>query len=759
MQAPEGALASRRKKHSLAYEWGIVTGVVTIISFLLVAGSWTWNLDQVIYDAGIFLLKRPAREDVIIVSIDDESIATVGPWPWPGATIASLLDHMSAARPKAVGIDMVFAGPDTLSRRDNKLLAEALRKTPNAMLPVFKVQGQEVKPAVDFARNAQLVSTNPQIYPDEVLHNVSLVSQETGNPRPHMAFAMAKVAGIAAPPGDANEYLISYVGPPGTIKHVSAAAVLQGNVPPNLLAGKFILLGFTASRLANWHLTPSVIGSEKMAGVEVTANILCSLLDRKYIRQPDILFVGLVTATAMLLLLIAFYRASQWLSLCLMFATAVFAPVLALVLLYRFGLWFPPMSVTVSALFAYPYWNWKRLETICNYLDEEIVRLEHDQHKVPPVRAVGLISFADYIQNRVELIHVNINYLRAARKFLSESLDGLPFAALVVTPDGKLVTANQRALELCQLDKMDLSRHRIDHALAHHVELDGSDWLTAVLSALKGDELDLKAGDSKGSEFEVALAPFRNDEGVVSGLIIVIEDVTALRLAQREREDALSFLSHDIRAPQNSIMALAELQRDSGMRKPEAEFVADVEALARKTVMLAEDFLYLAMADSKTLNLDKYDLQSLVDDCVAEIQPQARAKQISIEISEADDRAVVMADRSLLVRAIGNLLVNAVKYSPQGGVIIMKCEISVMDAICSISDNGPGIHEDDLPKLFRRFSRAQSRDSRISGSGLGLVFVDVVARRHRGRTLVKSIPERGATFSIVLPRIDPLDAE
>lgn len=752
-------MASRRTKHSLAYEWGIVTGVVTIISFLLVAGSWTWNLDQVIYDIGLVLLKRPAREDVIIVSIDDESIATVGSWPWRGATIASLLDHISVARPKAVGIDMVFAGPDTLSPRDNKLLAEALRKTPNAMLPVFKLQGQEVKPAGDLARNAQLVSTNPQNYPDDVLHNVNLISQETGNPRPHMAFAMAKVAGIATPPGDANEYLISYVGPPGTIKHVSAATVLQGNVPPALFAGKFVLLGFTASRLASWHLTPSVIGSAKMAGVEVTANILCSLLDRKYIRQPDILFVGLVTAAAMLLLLIDFYRAGQWHSLYLMFVTAVFAPVLALVLLYRFGLWFPPMSVSVSALFAYPYWNWKRLETVCNYLDEEIVRLEHDQQKGPPALAAGLISFADYIQNRVELIHININYLRAAREFLSESLDGLPFAALVVAPDGKLVTANQRALELCQLDKTDLSSHRIDQALAHHVELDESDWLIAVTSALKGDELDLKAGDSKGSEFEVTLAPFRNDEGVVSGLIIVIEDVTALRQAQREREDALSFLSHDIRAPQNSIMALAELQRDSGMRKPEAEFVADVEALARKTVMLAEDFLYLAMADSKTLNLDKYDLQSLVDDCVAEIQPQARARQISIEISTADDGAVVVADRSLLVRAIGNLLINAVKFSPQGGVIIVKCEISGMDAICSISDNGPGIHEDDLPKLFRRFSRAQSRDSRISGSGLGLVFVDVVARRHRGRTLVKSIPGHGATFSIVLPRIDPLDAE
>jgi signal transduction histidine kinase len=224
-----------------------------------------------------------------------------------------------------------------------------------------------------------------------------------------------------------------------------------------------------------------------------------------------------------------------------------------------------------------------------------------------------------------------------------------------------------------------------------------------------------------------------------------------LRQAQREREEALSFLSHDIRSPQNSIMALAELQRHDGMRKPETDFVSSVEALAKKTVNLAEDFLQLVRADSKPLNLAEYDLATLLEDCVADVDPQAKAKHINIQFVEPTDRAAVVADRSLLTRAMGNLLVNAIKYTPEGSHIVASCDVMHDKAICNITDNGPGIAEADLPNLFKRFTRGQGIDSKVAGAGLGLAFVDIVAKRHNGFAQVKSTFGDGATFSIVLP--------
>jgi CHASE2 domain-containing sensor protein/signal transduction histidine kinase len=737
-------------QHSLAYQWAIVTAAVTLIVFVLVAGSWTWKLDQVLYDAGLSLLERPAREDVVVVAIDDESIAELGPWPWRRATVADLIDRVSAARPEAVGIDLLFVETDERNPGDDKRLAAALRRTPNPVLPVLSARGREVMPIRGLAESASLANVDVVCDPDGVLRRVFL--QAPGESKAHMAQVLAGFGRTEKQVHSSGSFPIPFIGPREKIRHVSAAAILRGEIPASTLTGKLVLIGVTASRFTDSYPTPSITGSRQMAGVEVTANVLSALLDGSHIHQLGNYSVGLVSAAAMLLLLMIFYRVGPSTSLYLMFATVFLTPLLALVLLRLPGIWFPPMSVAISALVAYTLWHWKRLEAICHYLDEEIIRLESDRPDAPQVLSSGTIGFADYIQNRIELIRINISYLRAARKFLAESLDGLPYAALVVAPDGKLVVANRQTLDLCKGNKADLSGCRIETALAD-IRLQDSDWQRAVASVLDADggKLELKASGAAGREFEVALALFRNDEGVISGLIVVLEDVTELRQAQREREDALSFLSHDIRSPQNSIMALAELQRHDETRKPESEFVSAVEALAQKTMMLAEEFLQLARADSKQLSLAGHDLLVLVEDCIAEINPQAEARKVSIQVVEPSDRVVVMADRSLITRAICNLFVNAVKYTPEGGKVCVRCTLSGNSVICSITDSGAGIPSADLPKLFKRFSQLQKNDAQMSGSGLGLAFVDVVARRHNGQAKAESVSGQGATFSLVLP--------
>ena len=754
MQARQSAL--RRNQHSLAYEWAIISAAVTLITFVLVAGSWTSKLDQVLYDAGIALHERDARDDVVIVGIDDESIAAVGRWPWRRAVIARLINSVSAAKPKAIGIDILFSEKDTVNAGDDALLAEALKREPNVVLPILTVQGREVSAIPSIAENANMAKVDVSLDADGVLRRVNLAPTGKGQSRQHMAQKMLQTVDSDAQSGTQKmpdyDFAIPFIGPPGKVNHVSAAAVLRGEVPGNLLSNKYVLIGVTASGLADSYATPSTTIGRLMPGVEVTANVLTALLDGRSITPLGKYTIGVVSAVVTLILLIVFYRAAPGISVYLMFFTVVLIPILSLLLLGDVGIWFPPMSVAISALIAYPLWHWKRLESICYYLDEEIVKLESDQPSAPDALPSGTVGFADYIQNRIDLIRVNINYLRAARSFLNESLDGLPNAALVIAPDGKLMVANRGALALCGRDKKQIEGRSIDLAL-NHLQLDGMNWVQAVAAALADETLkqELKATDRSGREFEVALAEFRNDSGVVSGLIVVLDDVTELRHAQREREVALSFLSHDIRSPQNSIMALAELQRHDETRKTEAEFVASVETLAQKTMLLAEDFMQLIRADSKPLNLAEHDLVELIDDGVAEIDPQARTKNIAIQVSRLSDPVLVNVDRSLIMRAIGNLLGNAIKYTPRGGKVRIFCELSDDLAVCNVSDSGSGIDQSDLPKLFKRFSRLQSADGKVAGSGLGLAFVDVVARRHFGSTRVVSERGAGTTFSFTLP--------
>jgi len=750
MTAPVNPSPHCRPRRNLAYQWTIVTASVILITFVLVAGSWTWKPDQVLYDVGIALQGRPARNDVIIVAIDDASIAEVGQWPWRPDRLANLLDHIAAANPRSVGIDIILSEPDFRDMDDDKILVEQLRRMPNALLPVLSLQGRELLPMQSFAQASKLASISVSLDPDGVLRRVRLEQAVKNGHETHMALAMTEIGGPKRQDALSEDYLIPFIGPQGKVHRVSAAAVLRGEVPASLLSNKFVLLGVTAHGLAETYMTPATINGQLMTGIEVTANILTGLLDGREIYCWSRYSVGFVSAVAMLLLLLIFYQVGPRLSLTLMFATVFLTPLLAVVLLSKFGIWFPPMAASISALIAYPLWHWKRLEAICDYLDDEIVKLESDHRNPQQLLPAGTVGFADYIQNRIELIRLNVNYLRAARKFLSESLDGLPFAALVIAPSGLLVVANNQAQALCGLSRNGLDECGIEPALAD-IKPEEMSWTEAMCCALDRNKLSLKATDKAGNEYEVALASFRSVEDIISGLIVVLKDVTELRRAQREREDTLSFLSHDIRSPQNSILALAELQRHAETKKAETEFVADIEALAKKTTILAEDFLQLARADSKSLNLCECDLGALVDDCVAEIGPQARTKQISIRLPEQADEAMVTVDRSLMARAIGNLLVNAVKHTPSGGVVSVAFVGGEDEISCSIVDSGPGIKTSDLPRLFKRFSQLQENDYKMPGSGLGLAFVDVVARRHGGHALAESIPGQGARFSIVLP--------
>lgn len=742
----------KRRQHSLIYEWAIIAAAVTLIAFVLVAGSWTWKLDGTLYDTGIVVAERPARADVVIVAIDEDSMAAQGGWPWRRAAIAQLIERIAEAKPKAVGVDILFTEPDYRHPEDDQLLAAALARTANVVLPILSVRGLQLMPARSIAGDARLGRIGLTADNDGILRRVALEPDPSDERMPHMALVMAQAAGVRLQQSYGGEYLIPFAGPSGKIRRISASSILRGDIPSSMLESKFVLLGVTTPGIADSYAIPAradTLGS-RMTSVEVTANILSGLLDGRHIRQLDKHYVGLISAAAILILLIIFYRVGPTVSVALMFAATTLTPLFALMLLSYADIWFPPVSVALSALIAYPLWSWKRLEAICHNLDEEIVQMEKEHDSGPGVLRSGTVGFADYIQNRVEIIRLNVNYLRAARKFLTESLDGLPNAALVVAPDGHVVVANRHALELCRLDKTQSSGWPIEEALVR-IKLEDTNWLRAISDVLAGEVLNLKATDASGSEFEIAIAPFSNDRHVISGLIVVIEDVTKLRQAEREREEALSFLSHDIRSPQNSIMALSQLQRTNDKKKSEDEFVSQVETLARKTVTLAEDFLQLVRADSKPLSLSEYDLAALVEDCVADVEPQARAKQITIDFIPPSLDTAVEVDRTLLSRAIGNLLGNAIKYAPQGGRISVTCGISDSEVQCSISDNGPGIDKQDLPLLFKRFGRGKNVDHKASGAGLGLAFVDVVAKRHGGKATAQSTPGQGATFSITLP--------
>ncbi|MEO8839431.1 MAG: HAMP domain-containing sensor histidine kinase, partial [Herbaspirillum sp.] len=237
-------------------------------------------------------------------------------------------------------------------------------------------------------------------------------------------------------------------------------------------------------------------------------------------------------------------------------------------------------------------------------------------------------------------------------------------------------------------------------------------------------------------------------------------DISTIRAAERSRDETLRFLSHDMRAPQASILALLELQSETTAVLPQAELFLRIEKAARKTLGLADNFVQLARAESHEYRYEEVSFQDLVLDAADEMWALAKNHQIRLITQLDDDDLLTKVDRVLFTRALVNLISNAINYSPPATQIVLSAHHSSggngkHELLCVISDQGYGIAAADQPKLFQRFQRLQTPgQARKDGIGLGLVFVKTVVERHGGQISFTSEVGLGTSFTIHLPLIE-----
>jgi heavy metal sensor kinase len=225
---------------------------------------------------------------------------------------------------------------------------------------------------------------------------------------------------------------------------------------------------------------------------------------------------------------------------------------------------------------------------------------------------------------------------------------------------------------------------------------------------------------------------------------------------RRERQFTAD-ASHELRTPLAAMQAIVNVIREE-RRSPE-DYEQALDDLAEETDRLrtlAEDLLNLARSDtSKTLEFEDVDISMLLSDLSDSLRPLAEKKGLSLTC-DISDRLVISGDADSLIRLFVNLLDNAIKYTPCGGInVSMHTSDHSMVAV-SITDTGQGIPAEDLPHIFQRFYRVEkSRASR--GSGLGLAIAAQIARAHGGQIVATSTLGKGTTFTVQLP-VAPLNS-
>jgi signal transduction histidine kinase len=227
--------------------------------------------------------------------------------------------------------------------------------------------------------------------------------------------------------------------------------------------------------------------------------------------------------------------------------------------------------------------------------------------------------------------------------------------------------------------------------------------------------------------------------------------VTRLKQATQAQEETLSFLSHDMRSPQNAILAIIELRRQAPERWAEGAVLAHIEQQSRTTLDLVDHIVQLGRAESAPLNRHPVYLDDLIQECCDRRWPKAEQRAIALRFEARHPDAMADIDAELMSRAIGNLLDNALLYTPERGIVECTLDTDGRFWRIHVQDTGPGIPPDQMKRLFARFQRLPGDAGKPAGSGLGLAFVKAVTQRHGGQASCVSTPGQGARFTISIP--------
>jgi signal transduction histidine kinase len=251
-------------------------------------------------------------------------------------------------------------------------------------------------------------------------------------------------------------------------------------------------------------------------------------------------------------------------------------------------------------------------------------------------------------------------------------------------------------------------------------------------------------------------APVHDADRNLIGRIFSLREVTREREAERLKDEFVATVSHELRTPLTSIRGFVELLQagEGGALSPDQRrFLAVVDRNAERLLHLVGDLLLIAELDAQTLRLDleQLDLAEVAVDAVESARPSAEEAGLQLELFIGDAPSV-RGDRARLAQLADNLVSNAIKFTPSGGLVEVSAGSRDGHATLEVRDNGPGMSPEELDQLFQRFYRtSRAAAQQMPGTGLGLAISRAIAEAHGGTITVASREGQGTTFTLELP--------
>lgn len=734
-------------KSRLFAEWAILLIAAFALVVLANNRGWADRIDLNLLDFASSLKASEGNREIVIVEIDDQSLAQVGNWPWDRSRHAQLIEELSKLEPSVIAMDILFL--EQSGEGADAALAKAIKEAGNVVLPhtfVERLDGDEgARPAFPLAvlGNAAASQGHVSIFPDQdgVVRRFAPKYQVGNGEFDHLVLAASNLAGhskaaaeLASETSQDNLPIIQYQLP-GAYITIPASEVIKGAVPKEFLSDKIVLVGATAQGLGDRYAVPNYAG-RIMSGVEVQANALDALIARNTLSSlsSGIVMAFHLVAIASLFLVYWLRPPAQGLRYSIILIVTLIIASIVSVLIFRILL--PIAPALAAILIAYPLWGWRRLSTVSRFLDREVEALR-EAGIVDAVSAGrqgretmdGASNGFDVVQRQVASLRGLTGEVRERLNFIQGVVDASPDPMMVFDGSGRLALYNAASRDVFMrgVDDRELTLNELVAGAGGEI-----------------DRLTQEVSLPPSKTFLFASAPL--DEALGSE-IVALRDITAIKQGEQQRRETLEFLSHDMRSPQVAIIGLAG---SAGKGLEHEDRYGRIVEQARRTLKLAEDFVQIARLESEGISPEDSEIGALIYEAADRAYALAKRKNITIDCTVPEDPIFCEIDGSAISRVIDNLLSNALKFSPDASLVSLSLSEVVNDRLLLVlQDDGPGLPEERRADPFARFG---SHDSRAGpSSGLGLAFVKRAVDEHGGQISFEAVNPQGTRVKISLP--------
>ena len=390
--------------------------------------------------------------------------------------------------------------------------------------------------------------------------------------------------------------------------------------------------------------------------------------------------------------------------------------------------------------------------------------LENLRNKIEELE-IAKKQLQDYSQNLEKIVAERTADLSEANKKLSGIINYCADGIIIVDGEGNILQVNPACENMVGLSESSLCKKKIQEIAYSNVKEFNSakDNKSGEIFGLSDENSEILLRDyfvvnslsGIHTPVEMSFAAISSDDDKNDKFVGVIRDVSVQKETEKLRDDFIATLTHDMRTP-----LLAAIQTLKFFLEGAIGELDDKQKVLLSTMLQSnEDLLGLVNAllevyrfESGKLTLCKtaFSVKDLVEQCYSELKPLAEKKNIDFSvIFELEDSLHILADRAEIKRVITNLCGNALNYTNKNGIVKVLAKAQCGDFIFSVTDNGNGIPQSDIPNLFKRFSQGTAR-KRSTGTGLGLYLSRQIIEAHNGKIWVDSKVDKGSEFSFLL---------